>query len=202
LKIILKNKINEISQLRLLFSSKMTNFVEELKKQNIMLRIHILLVFFLSVGAVLAQDPNIDAPIEPFVASDMSSFGVQIDENNVMSTAEMSDKYTNMAIADTVQTKFMATVTEVCQAKGCWMKLQLENGQETMVRFKDYGFFMPKDITGKAVIVNGLAFVEEMSVENQKHYAKDGGQSEAELAQITTIKKSLGFEADGVLLKE
>ena len=61
---------------------------------------------------------------------------------------------------------------------------------------------MPKDIKGKEVIVNGLAFVEEMSVKDQKHYAKDGGKSEAEIAEITSPKKTLGFEADGVLLKD
>ena len=167
-----------------------------------MLRINILLVFFLSISAISAQEPKNNEPIEPFVVPNMPSFGVQIDDDNAMSATEMSDKYAKMVVADTVQTKFTATVTDVCQSKGCWMRLQLKEGQETMVRFKDYGFFMPKDIKGKEVIVNGLAFVEEMSVADQKHYAKDGGQSEAELAKITTVKKSLGFEADGVLLKE
>jgi len=61
---------------------------------------------------------------------------------------------------------------------------------------------MPKDIAGKEVIVNGLAFVEEMSVEDQRHYAEDGGKSEDEIAKITKPKKTFGFEADGVLLKE
>lgn len=167
-----------------------------------MLRINILLVFFLSISAISAQEPNNNEPIEPFVVPNMPSFGVQIDDDNAMSATEMSNKYASMVVADTLQTKFTATVTEVCQSKGCWMRLQLKDGQETMVRFKDYGFFMPKDIKGKEVIVNGLAFVEEISVADQKHYAKDGGRSEAELAKITTVKKSLGFEADGVLLKE
>jgi len=184
------------------FSPKMTNFVEDLKKQKIMLRFNILLVFLLVIGGVLAQEPNIEKQIEPFVVAEMSSFGVQIDENDSMSAVEMSNKYETMAVADTVQTKFAAIVTDVCQSKGCWMKLQLEDGQETMVRFKDYGFFMPKDIKGKEVIVNGLAFVEEMSIKDQKHYAKDGGESQQEIAKIKSAKKSLGFEADGVLLKE
>ncbi len=176
--------------------------MEDFKKQNIMLRINILLALFLAMGTVLAQDLNEEEFPEPFVVSGMPSFGNQIDENNAISATEMSGKYAKMAVADTVQTKFTAMVTEVCQSKGCWMKLQLEDGQQTMVRFKDYGFFMPMDIKGKEVIVNGLAFVEEMSVEDQKHYAKDGGQSEAKIAKITVVKKSLGFEADGVLLKE
>lgn len=167
-----------------------------------MLRINILLVFLLSIQVISAQDSNINEPRDLLATSDRPTFGSQIDEKNAMSATEMAYKYANMSIADTLQTKFTATVTEVCQSKGCWMRLQLNDGQETMVRFKDYGFFMPMDIKGKEVTVNGLAFVEEMSVEDQKHYAKDGGKSATELAKITTVKKTLGFEADGVLLKE
>jgi len=114
----------------------------------------------------------------------------------------MLNVYNNMTASDTLQTKFTATVKEVCKAKGCWMKLDMENGEEVMVRFKDYGFFMPTDIEGREVVVNGLAFVEEMSVEDQRHYAKDGGASDAEIKNIVAPKKTLGFEADGVLLKQ
>lgn len=183
-----------------LFSFKLLNFVEEFQILIIMKRINILLVFFLAITAVSAQNSQSQTEENTVEPSDLPSFGILIDQSNVISASEMSEKYTTMKVADTVQTKFIAKVTDVCQAKGCWMKLELEDGQETMVRFKDYGFFMPKDITGKEVIVNGLAFVEEMSVEDQKHYAKDGGKSKEEIAQITEPKKSFGFEADGVLL--
>ncbi|MBT8271127.1 MAG: DUF4920 domain-containing protein, partial [Bacteroidia bacterium] len=85
---------------------------------------------------------------------------------------------------------------------GCWMKLNLGEGEQVMVRFKDYGFFMPKDIAGKEVIINGFAFVDEMSVSDQKHYAEDAGESEDAIAAITEPKKTYSFEADGVLLKD
>lgn len=167
-----------------------------------MSRINILLVFFfVSLGAIAqdSQSENEQVVVEPIA---MPSFGMQIDQSNLISTVEMSEKYAAMKPADTLQTKFIATVTEVCQSKGCWMKLKMEDGQETMVRFKDYGFFMPKDIAGKQVIVNGLAFVEVMSVKDQKHYALDAGKSTDDIEKITTSKKTLSFEADGVLLKE
>lgn len=73
---------------------------------------------------------------------------------------------------------------------------------EAMVRFKDYGFFMPKDIAGQEIIVNGKAYVEEMSVEDQRHYAEDGGKTAEEIAAITEPKRTLAFEADGVLIPE
>jgi len=102
---------------------------------------------------------------------------------------------------DSLQTQIVGEIKEVCQAKGCWMKVQLESDDEVFVRFKDYGFFVPKDAAGKKVVMNGAAFFEEMSVEDQKHYAEDEGASEDELALITAPKKTLRFEADGVLIE-
>lgn len=93
---------------------------------------------------------------------------------------------------DSLQTQIVGEIKEVCQAKGCWMKVQLESNDEVFVRFKDYGFFVPKDAAGKKVVMKGAAFFEEMSVEDQKHYAEDEGASEDELAQITTPKKHSG----------
>lgn len=101
---------------------------------------------------------------------------------------------------DSLQTQIVGEIKEVCQAKGCWMKVKLESNDEVFVRFKDYGFFVPKDAAGKKVVMNGAAFFEEMSVEDQRHYAEDEGASEDELAQITAPKKTLRFEADGVLI--
>lgn len=130
------------------------------------------------------------------------SFGEKIEANKSYDSKKMKETYVGMNDADTLKTKFTAKVKEVCKAKGCWMKLDLENGEEAMVRFKDYGFFMPTDIEGKEVIVNGLAFVEAMSVEDQKHYAEDAGASAEELAKIIAPKRTYGFEADGVLLSD
>ncbi|MBK6732010.1 MAG: DUF4920 domain-containing protein [Bacteroidetes bacterium] len=44
--------------------------------------------------------------------------------------------------------KVKGTVTSVCQNKGCWMKLDLGNGESMRVTFKDYGFFVPKEKQG------------------------------------------------------
>ncbi len=101
---------------------------------------------------------------------------------------------------DSLQTQIVGEIKEVCQSKGCWMTVQLESNDEVFVRFKDYGFFVPKDAAGKKVVMNGAAFFEEMTVDDQRHYAEDEGASEDELAQITAPKKTLRFEADGVLI--
>ena len=130
------------------------------------------------------------------------SVGMQIDDKNVSSIEDMANTYDALKVGDTLNTKMTAKVGEVCQMKGCWMTLNMADGNQVMVKFKDYGFFVPKDIAGKEVIVNGKAFVEEVSVGDQKHYAEDAGKSAEEIAAITAPKKTFSFEADGVLIKD
>ncbi len=130
------------------------------------------------------------------------TFGKEIDDKNAKMASDMSSVYHNIVKTDTINAKFTARVLEVCSSKGCWMRLDLGNGEEAMVKFKDYGFFVPKDIAGKEVVVDGVAFVEEMSVDEQKHYAVDAGKSKEEIAQIIAPKKTYRFEADGVILRK
>lgn len=131
-----------------------------------------------------------------------ASFGEEITDVEVISADEMRTKFENLTVGDTVTVKFASTINEVCKKKGCWMKLDLGNETESMVRFKDYGFFMPLNADKKEVIVNGKAYVTEISVDELKHYAKDAGKSNEEIAQITKPKYTYAFEADGVLMKK
>ena len=94
--------------------------------------------------------------------------------------------------------KVMGKVVSVCQEKGCWMKMENNAGESMMVKFKDYGFFMPKDIVGKEVVVDGEARVKETSVQQQKHYAADAKKSKKEIASIKSAKQELVFTAKGV----
>jgi len=130
-----------------------------------------------------------------------ASFGDKIEAEGAIKAVELAEKYKTMAEGDTLVTKVTAKINEVCSTKGCWMRLDLENDEEVMVRFKDYGFFMPLNATGE-VIINGKAFVTVISVNELKHYAEDAGKSEKEIAAITEAEKTFAFEADGVLLKQ
>ncbi|MBT8185531.1 MAG: DUF4920 domain-containing protein [Eudoraea sp.] len=161
---------------------------------------NIFLVFLVLISGCKQQEKTNKSGGEMTNTVQYMSVGKEIGTTEAEGSAQMLDKYEALEVGDTLNTKFKAEVASVCQAKGCWMKVELEDGQEAMVRFKDYGFFVPKDISGKQVVINGLAFVEEMSVEDQKHFAKDGGKSEEEIAAITVPKKTYGFEADGVII--
>jgi len=129
------------------------------------------------------------------------SFGKHIIPDDAIAASSMAYHYKTMKAGDSVNSKMIAKVKDVCQAKGCWMLLDLGENQDMMVKFKDYGFFVPKNIVGKEVIVNGKAFVKEVSIEEQKHYAEDAGKTQEEIAQIIEPKRTYAFEADGVLLK-
>ena len=43
------------------------------------------------------------------------------------------------------------------------MVLELTNGQQARVTFKDYGFFVPGYLVGKEVLVSGKAHVDVIS---------------------------------------
>ena len=103
---------------------------------------------------------------------------------------------------DTLNITFQSKTTGVCKKKGCWMTLDMPESQDIKVTFKDYGFFVPKDLDDQKVIVKGKGFLKEVSVDEQKHYAKDAGKSEKEIAAIDTPKKEYRFIATGVAIPE
>jgi len=128
-----------------------------------------------------------------------NSYGAKIKADGAMSVNQVSEKYAALQEGDTAVVKFEAPIKAVCKSKGCWM--QLDTGEEEVfVKFKDYGFFVPTDASGEAV-VQGKAYLEEVSVKELQHMAKDGGKTEAEIAAITEPKRELRFMADGVLIK-
>tara|TARA_Y100000815_G_scaffold162260_1_gene147227 strand:+ start:260 stop:769 length:510 start_codon:yes stop_codon:yes gene_type:complete len=129
-----------------------------------------------------------------------ASFGDKINDADVLSPDNMMEKYKGLKAGDTINVKTTGKIIEVCSKKGCWMTLDM-GSDEVMVRFKDYGFFMPLNAEGE-VVINGKAFVTETPVEELQHYAEDAGKSKEEIAAITEPKLEYRFEADGVLLKE
>tara|TARA_B100000963_G_scaffold61745_1_gene49713 strand:+ start:42043 stop:42495 length:453 start_codon:yes stop_codon:yes gene_type:complete len=128
------------------------------------------------------------------------SFGDKMSSNELTSINEINNLFTNLEAGEFNNTKFKATVVDVCKMKGCWMNLDLNNNKQVMVRFKNYGFFVPKDIEGKDVIVEGKAFIDVLTVDELKHYAFDAGKSKEEIDKIQKEKRIYSFEATGVVI--
>lgn len=133
--------------------------------------------------------------------ADYTSFGEKFTPKNVLTPADMISKYKTLKQGDTVSVQFKSKVNEVCKKKGCWMSLDLPGDKESFVRFKDYGFFVPKNADGSEAIVSGIAYIDIVSVAELQHYAKDGGKSQQEIDEITEPKITYAFQADGVLMK-
>ncbi len=128
------------------------------------------------------------------------TFGASFTAEEVVPANSLLTSYSENQLADTLQTTLQGKVNEVCQAKGCWMTIAAGDGEEMMVKFKDYGFFMPKDISGQEVVMHGMAYYQITPVDELRHYAEDAGKSAEEIAAITEPKRELHFLADGVKL--
>ena len=163
----------------------------------------IIFVVLLGMAFIACKnEAKTETPVQEQEEVAYASFGKEIIADDAIEIASMVQHYNGLKAGDSLDTKMVAKVNEVCQAKGCWMTLQLEDSSEVMVRFKDYGFFVPKNIAGQEVIVNGKAYVAETSVEELRHYAQDAGKSQEEIDQITEPERTYAFLADGVLVKE
>ena len=93
-------------------------------------------------------------------------------------------------------------VLSTCPMKGCWMKVKADK-DTILVRFKDYGFFVPTDgVTGNKTIINGKLKVDTLSIDLLRHYAEDAGKSHEEINKINNPEVSLTFLADGVIIKK
>ncbi len=128
------------------------------------------------------------------------TFGANFMAKEVVPANALLTSYSENQLVDTLKTTLQGKVNEVCQAKGCWMTIAAGNGEEMMVKFKDYGFFMPKDISGREVVMHGMAYYQITPVDELRHYAEDAGKSAEEIAEITEPKRELRFLADGVKL--
>ncbi|MDC0637291.1 MAG: DUF4920 domain-containing protein [Flavobacteriaceae bacterium] len=129
------------------------------------------------------------------------SYGEVISAEGALNSEEMAALYATLKPGDTVDTKFSGAVNSVCQMKGCWMRLALGD-DESFVKFKDYGFFVPKDLSETDAIVAGRAYVALTTVEELKHFAEDAGKEQSEIEAITEPELSYSFMAHGVLVPE
>lgn len=157
-----------------------------------------------AVGEKKAEKTEVIKANEPVKAAlvDYASFGDRISADKALTKEQMLKKYSSLKSGDTINVKFTTHINDVCKKKGCWMSLELPGGKESFVKFKDYAFFVPLNAAGQDAVVSGKAFVSEISVAQLRHYAKDGGKSEEEIAKITKPEVTYGFLADGVLISK
>lgn len=129
-----------------------------------------------------------------------TSFGEEISDQPTHSFNTIYDLAQNGEVKNIV---LEGEITQTCAKKGCWMDVKVSEQDTLMVRFKDYGFFVPKEgVEGLRTVVKGKAKMDTISVEMLRHYAEDAGDSEEEILKIMEPKYVLEFIADGVLIEQ
>jgi hypothetical protein len=101
---------------------------------------------------------------------------------------------------ESLDTRIKAKITEVCPKKGCWLKLELPNGESATVKMKDYGFFLPLAAKGKTVVIDGELKIKTTSVAELKHYAEDAKKSKEEIDAIKEPQKEIRVLAKGIVI--
>lgn len=125
-------------------------------------------------------------------------YGKAITKEGGISVNELERKFATDSI---YSGKIEGEVVQVCEKKGCFILLKREGAEEPIrVTFTDYGYFLPQDIVGKTIVVEGNAKITETSVAWLKHFAEDVGKSPEEIAKITEPKVDINIVADGVIV--
>ena len=128
---------------------------------------------------------------------ELNFYGEKITLNNISDFVKVKNLTENQA---EVETKIEGTILSTCPKKGCWMQVKVQE-DTILVRFKDYGFFVPKSgAENKRVIMQGQAKQDTISVELLRHYAEDAGKPLQEIEKITEPEYNISFLADGVII--
>jgi hypothetical protein len=126
------------------------------------------------------------------------TYGAKVNTKGAVPLADLATKLESGSTP--ADTKIKAKILEVCPNKGCWLKLELPDGQQAMVKMKDYGFFVPLAAKGKTVVIDGAVSLKTTPVSELKHYAEDAKKSKAEIDAITQPKKEITILASGIVV--
>ena len=142
-----------------------------------------------SVVFLLPISLNAEVPFSPD-----QSFGSAIPESGPVKTLKQ-------AIADTAAgspLKISGLITEVCQARGCWMIL-VDGDSHARIFFEDYGFFVPTDTSMQRAVLFGTLSEQVLSHAAAEHLAEDAGRealfaSGEQIKEYTIIAKGVQIE--------
>lgn len=136
--------------------------------------------------------PAGDALVGDFYGKDIS--GLSVDK--AISVEKLEHELKDVKKANEVVVK--GEVVNVCEKRGCWITIKTESGSSFFVKMKDYAFFVPTALKGKKVVLEGNAERKVTSVDELKHYAKDGKKTKAEIDAIVAPKEEIRFLAEGI----
>lgn len=132
----------------------------------------------------------------------VGGYGDVITKEGAITLAEVEKQMKASSLGTSNEVLIKGKVSEVCQKKGCWMYVDNGAGGNVRIRFKDYAFFVPINVTKWTVYAKGTAYFDTTSVNMLKHYAEDAKKSKSEIDAITQPLLELCFTAKGVLFEK
>lgn len=145
------------------------------------MKIKLYILLLLSLALPINADPiRLSEPVEQDAQSE--TFGTKLDTSlPQLSMAKLATD-SGSHLDKPFQTK--ARIAKVCQKKGCFFIAQQEQ-HILRVSFRDYGFFIPTDSSGKTVILAGELVKKDLSPEQAAHFKSDlNSDSEAVKAGV------------------
>ena len=89
------------------------------------------------------------------------------------------------------QVRVAGRIDAVCRKKGCW--LELKQGESSVhVTFEGYSFFVPRDSSGREVVLEGRVMVAKPKPEDLAHLEAEGAAQAA---------AGISIEATGVEIR-
>lgn len=138
------------------------------------IRIVFIAAALLAADACLATEEQtvirLSEPVE--ATAEYETFGAPLNDAVPQVALEQIARGDESLIGETVSV--VTRIKEVCQKKGCFFIAQ-EGSSIVRVSFKDYGFFVPTDISGKRITLVGEVITKEMTDDEAEHFAADLG---------------------------
>jgi hypothetical protein len=126
-----------------------------------------LIGFILTLG-VNAETLRLSEPVTQDAQSE--TFGVKLDRS--LPKLNMSNLVIDSSSHLAKPFQVEARIAKVCQKKGCFFIAQ-QDQHILRVSFRDYGFFIPTDSSGKTVTLAGELVKKEVSLEQAAHFKAD-----------------------------
>jgi len=127
------------------------------------------------------------------------NFGKEVNFDQAVAAEQVPELFTT---SDTIAAAVTGHISASCKHSGCWMDLDIGNGETMHVTFLDESFTIPLDAAGKDAVAEGTVIRELIPVETLQNYAREEGKSDEEIASITEPVYAYEFIARGVLIAE
>jgi hypothetical protein len=149
----------------------------------------------------VASEPKAGATEKPAITADAvyASFGSPVKPDG--DTVPAAKLLANVPQYEGKSVRVSGTVSKVCERKGCWLEMT-DSGKPLFVKFTCPvdGRLIPMDAVGKPAIVEGQLAIKEISEEDARHLAEEGGKTPDEVAKIVGPQKQITMKSPGAIV--